>query len=150
MLKTFAKGISIGSYHTIPSLHAHAQKNQTPETPNVLGIFLLGRVIQDMLRRGIGTIRKETEYKAAILYQELDQHQILSPFVKEKELQSQTVVVAECGDHTEQVARLLQSRGLYPGDGYGAFKKSQLRFANFPTHSKEQFELLVDTLKAYW
>jgi phosphoserine aminotransferase len=145
-----AKGISIGSYHTIPSLHAHAQKNQTPETPNVLGIFLLGRVIQDMLRRGIGTIRKETEYKAAILYQELDQHQILGPFVKEKELQSQTVVVADCGDHTEQVARLLQSRGLYPGDGYGAFKKSQLRFANFPTHSKEQFELLVDTLKAYW
>ena len=37
---------------------------------------------------------------------------------------------------------------MQPGDGYGASKKSQLRFANFPTHSKEHFELLVDTLDA--
>jgi phosphoserine aminotransferase len=35
---------------------------------------------------------------------------------------------------------------MQPGDGYGSAKKTQLRFANFPTHSKEQFELLVDTL----
>ena len=149
-VQLLAKGVSIGSYHTIPSLHAHALKNQTPETPNVLGIFLLSKVIQDMLRKGIGAIRKETEYKAAILYQEFDQHPILKPFVTEKELQSRTVLVADCGEQTDRIAKLLQSRGLYPGDGYGAFKKSQLRFANFPTHSKEQFEFLVDTLKAYW
>jgi phosphoserine aminotransferase len=53
---------------------------------------------------------------------------------------------ADCGEHTENITKLLQSKGMQPGDGYGSFKKSQLRFANFPTHSKEQYELLVDTL----
>jgi phosphoserine aminotransferase len=144
-----SRGVSIGSYHTIPSLQAHALKNQTPETPNVLSIFLLGKVIQDMLRKGIGTIRKETDYKAAVLYQELSNHSLLSAFVKERELQSKTVIVADCGQHTEKVSMLLQSKGLFPGDGYGSFRKSQLRFANFPTHSKEHFELLADTLKSY-
>lgn len=142
-----ASGISIGSYHTIPSLHAHAAKFQTPETPNVLTIYLLGKVVHDMVRKGIQTIRKETEYKAAILYQELENHPLLNPFVQEKSCQSKTVIVANCGEHTEKITKHLLTKGMQPGDGYGSFKKSQLRFANFPTHSKEQFELLVDSLR---
>lgn len=144
-----SKGISIGSYHNIPSLKAHAVKNQTPETPNVLGIYLLNKIVQDFLRKGIDTIRRETEYKSTILYQALEQHPLLSAFVTEKKFQSKTVIVADCQDHTERLTRFLQDRGLYPGDGYGPSKKTQLRFANFPAHSKEQFELLVDSLAAF-
>lgn len=144
-----SKGISIGSYHSIPSLYSFAVKNQNPETPNVLGIYLLGQVVEDMLRRGIETIRKETEYKATLLYQTLENHPLLKPFVKDVPFRSKTVIVADCGEHTEKVTKLLQEKGMQPGDGYGAFKKSQLRFANFPTHSKEQFELLVDTLNTF-
>ena len=144
-----SKGISIGSYHNIPSLKAHAVKNQTPETPNVLGIYLLNKIVQDFLRKGIDTIRRETDYKAAILYQALEQHPLLSAFVIEKKFQSKTVIVADCQVHTERLTKFLQDRGLYPGDGYGPSKKTQLRFANFPAHSKEQFELLVDSLAAF-
>jgi phosphoserine aminotransferase len=141
-----SKGVSIGSYHNIPSLYTHSQKNQTPETPNVLSIYILAKVIEDMNRRGIKSIRKETEYKAALLYQTLDKHPHLSAFVKDQSFRSKTVVVAQCGDHTEKITTKLHAKGMQPGDGYGSAKKSQLRFANFPTHSKEQFELLVDTL----
>jgi phosphoserine aminotransferase len=141
-----SKGFNIGSYHNIPSLQSFAVKNQTPETPNVLSIYLLSKVIGDMLRKGIATIRKETEYKSALLYNELERHPLLKAFVTEKELQSKTVIVADCGEHTVRVASHLQTKGLHPGDGYGSLKKSQLRFANFPTHSKEQYELLVDSL----
>jgi phosphoserine aminotransferase len=144
-----AKGISIGSYHNIPSLLAHEVKNQTPETPNVLGIYLLGKVVEDFLRRGIDTIRKETDYKAALLYQALEKHSQLSAFVKDKKFQSKTVIVAETGSHTETLVKFLSSKGLFPGDGYGSFKKSQLRFANFPAHSKEQYELLADLLAEF-
>ncbi len=141
------KGFSIGSYHTIPSLHTHALKNQTPETPNVLSIYLLSKVVQDMLRRGIHSIRKETEYKAAVLYHCLEKHPHLSAFVKDQQFQSKTVVVAETGNQTERITKALLEKGMQPGDGYGAAKRTQLRFANFPTHSKENFELLVDTLE---
>jgi phosphoserine aminotransferase len=143
-----SKGISIGSFHSIPSLYTHAIKNQNPETPNVLGIYLLAQVVDDMVRRGITTIRKETEYKSAILYQALESHGAIKPFVQDKTFRSQTVIVADCGEHTEKITKLLQQNGMQPGDGYGSFKKTQLRFANFPTHSKEQYELLVDTLAA--
>ena len=144
-----AKEISIGSYHNIPSLHSHALKNQTPETPNVLGIYLLGKVVEDMNRRGIDTIRKETEYKANILYQTLQKNEKVKAFVKETKYQSKTVVVADCGEHTASLTDFLIAKGMQPGDGYGAARKTQLRFANFPTHSKEQFELLVDSLEQY-
>jgi phosphoserine aminotransferase len=144
-----SKGISIGSYHSIPSLHAHAIKNQTPETPNVLSIYVLAKVVQDMLRRGTQTIRRETDYKAAILYHGLESNNFARPFVSDQTFQSKTVVVADCGDHTMKITDYLISKGMQPGDGYGSAKKSQLRFANFPTHSKEQFELLVDSLTAY-
>ncbi len=141
-----SKGIVIGTYHSLPTLLANGKKNQTPETPNVFGIYLLAQVVKDMLNKGIGTIRKETEYKAAILYQALQSSKLIKAFVTEPRFQSRTVIVADCGEHTQRITKLLQSKGLYPGDGYGEMKKSQLRFANFPTHSKEQYELLVDVL----
>ena len=144
-----SKGISVGTYHNLPTLKSFATKNQTPETPNVLGIYLLSRVVQDFLRRGIETIRRETDYKAAILYQALEKNDLLSPFVKDKRFQSKTVIVADCQDHTEKLVKFLNSKGLFPGDGYGSLKKTQLRFANFPAHSKEQYELLVDSLDSF-
>ncbi len=141
-----SKGIVIGSYHSLPSLLQNAKKYQTPETPNMLGIYLLAKVSSDMVRRGIKNIRSETDYKATILYQTLQQHPNLQAFVKDKSFQSKTVIVAESGEFTKPITQLLHEKGLQPGDGYGAAKATQLRFANFPTHSKEQFELLVDTL----
>ncbi len=138
---------SIGTYHSLPTLLANEKKNQTPETPNVLGIYLLGKVIQDFNRRDIKVIRQETDYKAAILYQALEANELAKPFVTDKTHRSQTVIVAACGDNSERIAKHLAKLGLFAGDGYGENKKTQLRFANFPTHSKEQFELLVDSLK---
>lgn len=147
--KLMRKNISTGSYHNLNSLVSHAKKNQTPETPNVLGIYLLAKVVQDMLRRGMTTIRRETEYKAAILYQALEQHSSLSPFVTQREFRSNTVIVADCGVHTGALLKFLNSQGIQPGEGYGSFKNQHLRFANFPAHSKEQVELLVDTISAF-
>jgi phosphoserine aminotransferase len=143
------KGISIGSYHNIPSLLSHAQKHQTPETPNVLGIYLLSKVVQDFLRKGIDVIRRETEYKSVLLYQTLDKHELLSPFVTDKKFQSKTVIVANVQQYTDPLVKFLGTKGLVPGDGYGANKKTQLRFANFPAHSKEQYELLADSLAEF-
>jgi phosphoserine aminotransferase len=145
--RLLASGKSIGTYHSLPFYLQNARKNQTPETPNVLAIYLLSKVVDDFLRKGVNSLRKETEYKAAILYHALEAHPLLSAFVKDKNAQSKTVIVAHCGDHTPRLTSHLLKSGIHPGDGYGELKKSQLRFANFPAHSKEQFELLVDSLE---
>jgi len=143
-----AKGRTIGSYHNLPTLHSHALKNQTPETPNVLGIYLLGKVVSDMVRHSVHKIRKETDYKSFLLYNTLKKHSRLKAFVKDERFQSRTVMVVDSGDLTEEVTKRLLEKGMQPGDGYGSAKKHQLRFANFPTHGKEHFELLVDTLES--
>jgi len=144
--KLLSSGHGVGTYHSLPFYLQNARKNQTPETPNVLGIYLLAKVVEDFLRRSVNSLRKETEYKAAILYQALESHPLLSAFVKDKDSKSKTVIVAHSGEHTNQIANALGKLGIHPGDGYGELKKSQLRFANFPAHSKEQYELLVDSL----
>ena len=143
-----AKGIPIGTYHNLPTLLQNSKKNQTPETPNVLAIYLLGKVIEGMLSKGIEKIRKETEYKSAVLYQVLENHSLCSAFIKEREYQSPTVITVDCGANLDKIAAALIDNGLHPGDGYGEFKKTQLRFANFPTHSKEDFEKLADILES--
>jgi phosphoserine aminotransferase len=143
-----SKGLSLGSYHSLPSLISMTTKNQTPETPNVLGIYLLAKVTADFNMRGLTAIRQETNYKAALLYQTLERLSYAKPFVADAEHRSQTVIVAETGVHTVAITEALQMKGLYPGDGYGKAKATQLRFANFPTHSKEQYELLSDSLLA--
>ncbi|HEX8060014.1 MAG TPA: aminotransferase class V-fold PLP-dependent enzyme [Cyclobacteriaceae bacterium] len=141
-----SRGHSVGSYHSLPSLIGMTTKNQTPETPNVLGIYLLAKVTRDFLYRGLTAIRQETNYKAALLYQALEKLTFAKPFVKDVDSRSKTVIVADTGEHTKQITEALQTKGLYPGDGYGKAKATQLRFANFPAHSKEQYELLVDSL----
>ena len=144
-----AEGKSIGTHHSLVSFQRHGKKNQTPETPNTLAIYLLGKVAEDMLRRGIQQIRKETQYKAAILYQALDNHGQCRPFVGRQHFRSSTVVVAESGNNTARLHDKLLKQGLLAGEGYGKSKNTQLRFANFPAHSKEDYELLVDYLAAF-
>lgn len=140
------KGEIIGQYHSLPSLVSQAKQFQTPETPNVLNIYLLGKIAEDMLFRGIENIRKETEYKAALLYNTIEKHPAFAPFVKEKAYQSKTVVVAETQEPAEKVIAFLAEKQLQVGSGYGQFKNKHIRIANFPAHSKEQVENLADTI----
>jgi phosphoserine aminotransferase len=136
----------IGTYHSIPSLLEKGMKNQTPETPNVLGLYLLGKVAGDMLHKGIDQIRRETEYKAAVLYNAIENSPLLSPFVKDPNHRSKTVIVAETKSSSKEIISRLSQKGLIVGSGYGGFKEKQIRIANFPTHSKEHIEMLSDLL----
>ncbi len=138
------KRISIGSYHTFPTLITWAQKNQTPETPNVLGIYLLNEVVNDFLKKGIGNIRKETEQKAETIYAFLDTHITYTSFV-EKLFRSSTVIVAEVGDSLV-VQNKLRQKGFIVGGGYGSFKERQIRIANFPAITMGDIENLLQEL----
>lgn len=144
--KLEASKVSIGTYHSLPSLLEKGRKNQTPETPNTLGIYLLGKVCGDMLEKGINQIRQEMNYKAALMYATIDQHPVLNPSVEVPEHRSRTVIVADSGAYTERFHMELRNKNMIIGSGYGSNKSNQIRIANFPTHSKEQFELLVDHL----
>lgn len=136
---------STGSSFRLSNTFKMANNYQTPATPNVLGIYLLSKVIEDMNLKGIDMIRREIDYKAAVLYHTINEHNNLSPFVKEAQNQSKTVIVAEATNSSEIIEKLSQ-KGFILGAGYGQYKSKHIRIANFPTHSKEQIEMLADLL----
>ena len=149
--KKLEKGMSIGSYHSIPSLIENSVKYQTPETPNVLGIYLLGQVMEDMNQKGIGVIKQEINYKAAVIYNALETCRYLKPFVDNPLYRSKTTIVAELEDPalSEPLRNFLKAKNMIVSTGYGEYKQKHIRIANFPTHSKEQIEMLADALLAF-
>ncbi|MEO9873011.1 aminotransferase class V-fold PLP-dependent enzyme [Ekhidna sp.] len=134
---------SIGSYRSLPNLKKFGDKNQTPETPNMLFIYLLGKIAQDMLGVGISKLRNDTAYKAAILNQSIEDHPLLSHFVNSKQHRSKTTIVAKSGKSNELI-EFFNKKGLILGKGYGNHKGDHIRIANFPTHSKESIEMICD------
>jgi len=141
-----ANDIKHPSYHSLPSLMKMGIKYQTPETPNVMGIYLLGKIAEDMNRRGIQAIRNEINYKSALLYQTIENHPKFQISIQDKAHRSKTTIVANCDEPNEKLLNFLEAKGYVIGSGYGQRKDDQIRIANFPTHSKEQTESLCDTL----
>jgi len=139
-------GKSIGTYQSLPNLLKSAEKFQPTYTANVLDVYLLAKVTGDMLEKGIDVIRRETNYKGALLQHMVDQHPNLSHFVDRPELRSKTVIVANTNFDSRYIINELAKKGLVIGDGYGPYKGNQIRIASFPTHSKELIELLTDEI----
>ncbi|OEK01656.1 phosphoserine aminotransferase [Roseivirga sp. 4D4] len=146
--KKLALGHSIGAYQALPNLLKNGLKNQTTFTANVLNIFLLSRVTSDMLEKGIDVIKREAKYKAALLNHLVENHPKLNHFVADRKLRSKTVTVANTMEGSSEILEKLDQKGFVLGNGYGNYKGKQIRIASFPTHSKEQMELLVDVINA--
>ncbi len=136
---------SIGSYRSLPNLKKFGDNYQTPETPNMLFIYILGRIAQDMVQTGIKRLRNETIYKSTILNQVIENHPSLVHFVKSKEHFSKTTLVAET-TKAEKFKTFFKNKGLILGSGYGIYKNNHIRIANFPAHSKESIEMVCDLL----
>jgi len=134
---------STGSYHSFSSYLEYEKKSQTPETPNVLAVYLLGKVASDMLKKGIKTIREETVEKADHIYKFFDQHNRFRPFIKDKDFRSKTTIVVDVGNKSKQVRKKLQNKGLVVGSGYGDYKDSHIRIANFPAHQLDDIKRLL-------
>ena len=128
-------------YHDFPSLYAKSLKHQTPETPNVLDIYLLGRVVTDMNKIGIAKIRAEIEKKAKMM------EKVGQAFIKDLLTRSKTVIVLETHGKTKEIVQKLEKKGIVVGKGYGEFKDTHIRIANFPQHTMSQMKKLITELK---
>jgi len=144
-----SSGKVIGSYHRLPDMVEKSKIYQTAETPNILGVYTLAKVAADMLEKGILAIRREIDYKSAILNQVIEAHPQLHHFVENDKHRSKTVKVIKTDFDSSLLIDHLKQKKIHVGTGYGSYKKEQIRIANFPTHSKEQMEMLVDLIEAF-
>jgi len=145
-----ALGADIGSHHSLLSLDEFGQKNQTPATPNMLAIYLLGKRFERLVQVGIEAVENETKEKAKTVYDWLDDHHALKPFVKNPADRSFTVIpiILPEGKSSRAIEEALKPHNIALGYGYGSFKESQIRIANFPQHSKEDIKRVMEALES--
>ncbi len=141
------KGQYIGTHQSLPTLWKNAANWETPSTPNVLTIYLLGKIAEDMNKQGIANIRKETDEKATLLYNFLEKSELLSPAVQNPAHRSATVAVANVQGTAAEVIEKMKGKGLIIGSGYGNFKDRQIRISNFPANTQVHIETLIEALK---
>jgi phosphoserine aminotransferase len=135
-------------YNSISFMAEMMKKWQTPFTPNVLNIYLLGRVLE-----ASKPIRRVHE-KIAERYRSWDEllkgKETIRHLVDNEAARSLTVIPVSA---KEALVTAIKSRakksGLLLGEGYGELKSSTFRIANFPAIRKSEIKVLKGFLSEY-
>lgn len=143
------KNGSVGSYHALINCLKYYEKKETPETPNVLGIYLLGKVAKDMRLKGIDKLRSDIKNKAQSLYDFFQHTSFYSPFVSDYNFRSATIIVVDIKNGSIKLREKLKKEGLMVGSGYKEMAGKQIRIANFPAHKVADIRRLIYFLKNY-
>lgn len=130
------------------SLAEYAVKYQNTETPNVLAIYLLGKVSQHLLEYSKEKMRLETEAKAELLYSAIDSCANIQALVKKQDERSKTIIIAQAGDKQAEIKQRLLDSGYVVGSGYGKYKDSEIRIANFPMHRLEDVKNIAEVFSS--
>lgn len=146
-----AQGHTLGAHHTLPKLFKHYHQFETPSTPNVLGIYLLGKIAEDLNNMDLIALKNKQKIRSDFLYNFFEES-TLCPFVKESESRSPTTIVVETNDKTESIYQELYAQGLIVSKGYGKFKDKHLRIGNFPANLMMEIEFirLVEAFKDHF
>lgn len=123
-------------------------KWQTTYTPNVLGIFLLGKVMEEV--RGIQQVSENIVQRRQSLEEAFNNLKQISLFVQKPELRSNTVICLHAGKSLiTAVKRNALKSNLLLGNGYGRLSESTFRIANFPAIDDQGYLKLIEFLKTY-
>ena len=125
-----------------------AEKWQTSYTPNVLGIYLLMRVMEKV--KPISVVHKLIEKRYADWMEVFKNASPLHHLIENKAVHSFTVLPLE-GDKKiiEKIKKSAKAKGFLLGDGYGDLKPTTFRIANFPALKDFEINALRKFLAAY-
>ena len=133
-----------------PELHPAAEKSRKcffqPEL-EIQRIYVFGKIMQDFLNRGLTIIRNEIRYKSIILYNSISNNPKLAPLVSDPYLQSQNILCANTEIRREKLFEFMSGNRIELDVMAGPEVSSCIRIANYPVHSKEQMEFLVDCIE---
>jgi phosphoserine aminotransferase len=128
-------------YNSLIAIDKNMQNFQTTHTPNVLGIYLLNRVLGQISNVSITANR--IKIQANKWYQLFKDNTDFSVLCENETVQSDTVIVIK--GEPEKIIKLKEKTakiGLILGNGYGELKDSTFRIANFPAILPSEIEKL--------
>lgn len=136
-----------GYYNSLLNIRSNFLKNQTPYTPNILGIALLNK--QASFVEKITIIDDKTRKRAAAFYEFIDKETNLDLLTNNEFVRSPTVITIKGRDaDIQQVMAKCECKGIILGKGYGEWQNTTFRIANFPAITDAEFEYLKEALRA--
>jgi phosphoserine aminotransferase len=145
--KAMQRALEIGDrnhYNCVLSIIENGSKNQTHFTPNVLAIYLMYRTMA--VSKGILHIHQKIEERYNLWIKTIEELDDLNWLVSSDQLRSKTVLTLihhqpnELKHHASEANFIL-------GNGYGQWKDSTIRIANFPAIKSKEVEKLMKFLK---
>ncbi|QHW00992.1 aminotransferase class V-fold PLP-dependent enzyme [Spirosoma endbachense] len=138
-------------YNSLLFIHENFAKFQTPYTPNGLGIYLLMRVLQQI--PPIAEVDAITKKRSAAWYSFFEQEMNTSPFrllIDNPAERSDTVIAVEGSEAAiKAIKQAAQQAGITLGNGYGDWKTTTFRIANFPAITDDEIETLKQFLLSF-
>ncbi len=126
-------------YNSICNLSLNAKKYQTTYTPNILGIYLLSTLLEKYgdSQSNEKILRKRQKH--------LIQKHKIELVSQNTKVSSPTVLAIKNNQPQDFICQKAQ-RGIIVGKGYGDWKSSSYRIANFPAHTLAELNKVFEKL----
>jgi phosphoserine aminotransferase len=132
-------------YNSFNYILENALRNQTHHTPNISNIFLLNRLLVNV--ENITAIHNNLKARKANFYNKLRKLENLKPLINSSHLLSDTVFCLQSsGDFLQILKQEAVREGIILGNGYGKWKETTIRIANFPAIPNQHYTDLINFL----
>lgn len=133
-------------YNDVLFLEENRRHFQTQMTPNILSIYLVFRLTQQLPM--LSEIHQATLAKLKIWTDFWDKETAFSYLIEKPELRLPTVLALKGNpEKINQLHETCLKKGIELGKGYGEWKQTSFRIANFPSHTIEDIQTLIQTIK---
>ncbi len=134
-------------YNSLQYLVDMMAKWQTSCTPNVLGIYLLMRTMENS--PSIEEVQNTVVERYDKWIDFLSSSSSLNHLISNKDLRSYTVLPITTSGELTEIKTKAKQNGLLLGEGYGEWKSSSFRIANFPALQDKEIRKLMSFLKEF-
>jgi phosphoserine aminotransferase len=135
-------------YNSLTFMARMMEKWQTPFTPNVLNIYLLMRVMEKAPDIKTTELRLQKRYDAWMKF--LASRKDIQALINNRAAHSTTVIpVKGSPEAIQEIKAKAKKKGLLLGEGYGDWKASTFRIANFPALKQSEIDLLKRFLEPF-
>jgi phosphoserine aminotransferase len=132
-------------YNSLLFIRENFNKFQTHYTPNILGIYLLMKVMQQV--PNIQTINSHIKERAKDFYEFIDKETNLDLLITNNDVRSETVIAIKgTVDEILVLKQKSKENNIILGNGYGTWKETTFRIANFPAIEDWEFDKLKTLL----
>jgi phosphoserine aminotransferase len=133
-------------YNSLIFLDEKMKVWQTSHTPNVLLIYLLGKILKEL--PAIAEIHRTIAARAKDWYSFFGKSENMKLLVSNKNVRSLTVIAVRGNE--EELIKLKErakKEGILLGNGYGKWSRETFRIANFPAIRESEIVILKKFLK---